>query len=70
MADIDQAPWKRGDLKFVCRCRLCERGREFDRRVKRLSPDSRVFFEALYDSLNYAEFELDWLKHCERQANA
>ena len=61
----DPLPWKRGQPGFVCRCRLCERGREFDRRVKRLSPDSRAFFEALYDSLNHAEFELDWLRTAE-----
>lgn len=60
-------PWKRGDAKFVCRCRLCERGREFDKRVKRLSPQSRQFFEELYDALNHAEFELDWLKLHEEQ---
>jgi hypothetical protein len=59
--------WKRGDPKFVCKCRLCERGREFDRRIKRLSPDSRAYFEALYDALNNAEFDLDWLRHKDRE---
>lgn len=58
----DPLPWKAKLIPRECKCRLCERGREFDKMVKPLGAKRKAFFNELYDALNHAEFDLDWLK--------
>jgi len=46
-----------------CNCKICVRTRKFKDVLKRIVNDEdKIFLEALFDSLNYLEDEMDYLK--------
>lgn len=45
-----------------CACGLCNRGRSFQEHLKLIPGSEREYFEAMYEQLLQAEFDLDYYR--------
>ena len=45
----------------TCECKLCLRSKDFEKYTQGMEGEALAFFSELMETLDYAEFQYDWL---------